>query len=111
MLYRPWMLRVALVLALVLGIAALANTVDVPTVSPTSRPTAEMNSHDYGEVTTGADVTYAVERGQSEDLVEQAAICLLIPQCFRNSDCDALCGPRLGRCVHNPCPARVCTCR
>lgn len=43
--------------------------------------------------------------------VDQAPVCLLIPQCFRNSDCDALCGPKLGRCVHNDCPARVCSCR
>jgi hypothetical protein len=43
--------------------------------------------------------------------VDQAPMCLLIPECFRNSDCDVLCGPKLGRCVHNDCPARVCTCR
>ncbi|MGH9868861.1 MAG: hypothetical protein ACREAA_11940 [Candidatus Polarisedimenticolia bacterium] len=38
--------------------------------------------------------------------------CLLIPPCFRNSDCDAACGgPRTGRCVHNDCPIRICSCR
>ena len=41
----------------------------------------------------------------------EAPTCLLIPECSRNSDCDTLCGPRLGRCVHNDCPARICTCR
>jgi len=47
-----------------------------------------------------------------DDLSDRAVHCLLIPQCWRNSDCDAGCGGAgLGRCVHNPCPARVCTCR
>jgi hypothetical protein len=47
-----------------------------------------------------------------DDLSERAVVCLLIPQCSANADCDAQCGgPRLGRCVHNPCPARVCRCR
>jgi len=46
------------------------------------------------------------------DLADRAVHCLLIPQCSRNSDCDAQCGGAgLGRCVHNPCPARVCSCR
>ena len=47
-----------------------------------------------------------------DDLADRAVHCLLIPQCSRNSDCDAGCGGAgLGRCVHNPCPARICTCR
>ena len=47
-----------------------------------------------------------------DDLADRAVICLLIPQCSRNADCDAQCGGAgLGRCVHNPCPARVCSCR
>jgi hypothetical protein len=47
-----------------------------------------------------------------DDLADRAVHCLLIPLCWRNSDCDAGCGGAgLGRCVHNPCPARVCTCR
>jgi len=47
-----------------------------------------------------------------DDLADRAVHCLLIPQCSRNSDCDAQCGGAgLGRCVHNPCPARICTCR
>jgi hypothetical protein len=37
--------------------------------------------------------------------------CLLIPECGRNSDCDAVCGAGQGRCVRNDCPIRVCRCR
>jgi hypothetical protein len=38
-------------------------------------------------------------------------VCLLLPECFRNSDCDAKCGVGQGRCAHGGCPARHCVCR
>ena len=111
MRFGSWKLRFALMMAVVLGIAMLAGTIDAPTVSPTAQAEAAMAAGDCAEQVAAADVAYAVERGQSEDLVEQAAICLLIPPCSRNSDCDPQCGDGQGRCVHNPCPARICRCR
>jgi hypothetical protein len=38
------------------------------------------------------------------------AACRMRPQCSTNADCDSICGPGLGRCVHSNCPIRVCKC-
>ena len=81
------MRKAVVALLLLVGVAALPAALDqaVPTIAPVS-----VDQHDGN----------------------QAIGCLLIPDCFRNSDCDAVCGgPRTGRCVHNDCPIRVCSCR
>ena len=38
------------------------------------------------------------------------AACRLMPQCWTNADCDAICGAGQGRCIHAKCPIRVCRC-
>lgn len=87
--------KVALTFLLLAGVVALPLALDATT--PASALPAPMTGN-------ACDGSVVVE--------PEAPTCLLIPQCSRNSDCDALCGgPRLGRCVHNDCPARVCTCR
>ena len=63
------------------------------------------------EADTAADVIHALECGSWDDVVEPAAICRLIPECWKSSDCDARCGVGLGKCVHSNCPPRVCRCR
>lgn len=94
--------RLVPVIVLAVGLSALILITDRQAVPHASLPAPTSDS---------CDAAYAVERGQSEDQVDQAVVCLLIPECFRNSDCDAECGVRLGRCVHNDCPARICRCR
>jgi hypothetical protein len=39
------------------------------------------------------------------------AACKREPQCSVDSDCDVVCGPGLGKCVHSSCPTRICKCR
>lgn len=104
MLHRSWIGRIALALVFALGIAALAHTIDPPAPIPAPQPAAAASGGD-------TDFAYAVTRGEREDAVEQVVMCLLIPECSKNSQCDALCGAGLGRCVRNPCPGRICTCR
>jgi len=36
--------------------------------------------------------------------------CRILPECFSNSDCDAICGAGQGKCIHNKCPIRICRC-
>jgi hypothetical protein len=36
--------------------------------------------------------------------------CRRAPECWADSDCDLLCGPGLGKCVHSSCPVRICKC-
>lgn len=38
------------------------------------------------------------------------AACRMRPECSADADCDAVCGPGGGRCVHNKCPIRICKC-
>lgn len=106
---RIWTLTAAAVVVVSVGAWCLA--VVPPATSPTSQGTETAERCDRQDVVTETDAVHAVQRGQSEDVVEQAVGCLLIPECFRNSDCDAMCGARLGRCVHNDCPIRICRCR
>jgi len=68
-------------------------------------------SHDHGPEAARAGIEYAVQRGRQEELIEPAAICRLIPECSKNSDCDEQCGAGLGKCVHSNCPVRICRCR
>jgi hypothetical protein len=38
------------------------------------------------------------------------AACRIRPECDSDDDCDAICGPGLGNCIHNRCPIRICRC-
>ena len=56
-------------------------------------------------------VTAALALGTMTVFTESAeAACRIMPVCWANADCDALCGVGLGRCVHAKCPVRVCKC-
>lgn len=56
-------------------------------------------------------VTAVLTLGTISLFTESAeAACRMTPQCWANSDCDALCGTGLGRCVHAKCPIRICKC-
>ena len=56
-------------------------------------------------------VTAALALGTLSVFTESAeAACRIMPECWANSDCDALCGAGLGRCVHAKCPVRLCKC-
>jgi hypothetical protein len=44
----------------------------------------------------------------AQDGVEQA--CRIRPECDSDDDCDGICGPGLGNCIHNKCPIRICRC-
>ena len=57
------------------------------------------------------DYTPAFDALQGQPNLEPTVVCLLLPECFRNSDCDAECGVGQGRCAHGGCPARHCVCR
>lgn len=63
------------------------------------------------EAETEGIVEPAVDLGRQGDLLEPAAICRLMPECWTNADCDAKCGAGLGKCVHSNCPVRICRCR
>ena len=94
---KTWMVRLLAALALAAVIAALPFVLDRASARHGQAPVAAWQNGDEGAADDAA--------------VEQAKVCLLIPDCFRNSDCDAQCGAGQGRCVHNDCPARVCRCR
>ena len=52
------------------------------------------------------------EAAPADDVpAQEVAICKLIPQCFKDVDCDAQCGAGNGNCVHNRCPVRICRCK
>jgi len=56
-------------------------------------------------------ITTALVLGVAAVFTEVAeAACRMRPQCSTNSDCDAICGTGLGRCVHSNCPIRICKC-
>ena len=56
-------------------------------------------------------VTLALALGITAVFTESAeAACRIMPECWANADCDAVCGAGLGRCVHAKCPVRVCKC-
>jgi len=94
---KTLMLRLLAALALAAVVAALPFALDLSTARHEQAPVAAWQSDEEGAVDDAG--------------VEQAKVCLLIPECSRNSDCDPQCGAGQGRCVHNTCPARVCSCR
>lgn len=56
-------------------------------------------------------MTMALALGITAVFTESAeATCRIRPECSANSDCDAICGTGLGRCVHAKCPIRICKC-
>ena len=110
-----WVARmVALAVVAILGIAVMASAdpVGSMTTDPILLDSAVFAPSDEPAPECQADLSSTVKFDLDQSVPEPVVVCLLIPQCFRNSDCDAGCGGAgLGRCVHNPCPARVCRCR
>lgn len=105
-LSRSWMARmVALAVVAMVGMAVMAS----------SDPAGSMKADPmFGESVVLApndEPTPECQADLQQSVPEPVVVCLLIPQCWRNSDCDAQCGAGLGRCVHNSCPARICSCR
>ena len=45
-----------------------------------------------------------------ESVTPEPIACRRAPECWADSDCDLLCGPGLGKCVHSSCPVRICKC-
>ena len=110
----PWMARMAaLAVVAMVGIAVMttADPVGSMTSDPMFGESAVFAPNDEPAPDCQADLLSTVKLDLEQSAPEPVVVCLLIPQCGRNSDCDAQCGAGLGRCVHNPCPARVCTCR
>jgi hypothetical protein len=108
-----WVVRmVALAVVAMVGIAVMASA--EPAGSMTTDPIAEsavFAPSDEAAPGCQADLLSTVKLDLEQNSPEPVVVCLLLPQCWRNSDCDARCGAGLGRCVHSTCPARVCTCR
>jgi len=109
-----WMVKVAALAVVVMVGAAVAVAVDPVGTSKTAPQAGEsalfaQNGNAGPECQDEA--LPALELLSDQSAPEPVVVCLLIPECSRNSDCDARCGAGLGRCVHNPCPARICRCR
>ena len=54
------------------------------------------------------DACPALPPAAGEDFTPVA--CRMMPECWADSDCGALCGTNGGRCVHSKCPIRICKC-
>ena len=109
-----WMARmVALSVVAMVGIAVMASEDPAGrmTTDPMFGESAVFAPNNETAPECQADLLSTVELDLEQSVPEPVVVCLLIPQCWRNSDCDALCGAGLGRCVHSKCPARVCSCR
>ncbi|HET6372269.1 MAG TPA: hypothetical protein VFG76_03115 [Candidatus Polarisedimenticolia bacterium] len=100
---RTWIAQAAIPALVAVGALVLIALNGLGSVS--SQP----HQASLGLVQTG--VVHAVTSSADESLVEPAAICRLIPECGKNSDCDDRCGVGLGKCVHSNCPVRICRCR
>ena len=59
----------------------------------------------------GFGLTAVIAAGAIVVFTEARAACRIAPECWANSDCDAICGVGQGRCAHNKCPVRICKCR
>lgn len=109
-----WMARMAaLAVVAMVGIAvmAAADPAGSLTTDPMLVDSAAFAPIDELAPECQADLLSTGGLDLEQNAPEPVVVCLLIPQCWRNSDCDAGCGGSGGRCVHSSCPARVCTCR
>lgn len=108
---RQWMAKVvALAVVAMVGAAVVAmDPVGAPAAPRAAEPAILASSAAAPQCQAEALPTLLAPDANAP---EPVVVCLLIPECWSNSDCDAGCGgPKLGRCVHNTCPARVCRCR
>ena len=109
-----WMARmVALAVVAMVGIAVMApaDPAGSRTTDPRFGESAVFAPNDEPALECQADLLSTVKLDLEQSVPEPVVVCLILPECFRNSDCDARCGARLGKCVHNSCPARICSCR
>ena len=59
-----------------------------------------------------AGAAFMAASGAAVDSPDQPeAACRLMPECWVDSDCDAICGVGAGKCIHSKCPVRICRCR
>ncbi len=93
------------------ALVAMAGAAVITALSAPERPMAKTWLGEAAAGAVGPGIEHAVQRGRQEDLIEPAAICRLLPECWKNSDCDEPCGVGLGKCVHSNCPVRICRCR
>jgi hypothetical protein len=109
-----WMARmVALAVVAMVGIAVMTSggPAGSMTTDPMFEASAVFATNDEPAPECQVDLLSTVNLDLEQSVPEPVVVCLLIPQCWRNSDCDAQCGAGLGRCVHSTCPARICSCR
>ncbi|HEV8335454.1 MAG TPA: hypothetical protein VGR67_03460 [Candidatus Polarisedimenticolia bacterium] len=111
---RVWMIRLSiLTLVAAAGLAimvqqGLAGESAGKASSSATMARAE-TSGPAGEFTTGA-ATDAPTPQEPAQASTSTAACKRAPQCSVDSDCDVVCGPGLGKCVHSSCPTRICKC-
>ena len=109
---RQWMAKVvALAVVVMVGAAVVAAMGPAGAPAPQAGQPALVAPNGEAGSQRQAEILPTVELPQDANAPEPVVVCLLIPECWSNSDCDAMCGVKLGRCVHNTCPARVCRCR
>jgi hypothetical protein len=108
---RQWMAKVvALAVVVMVGAAVAAmDPVGAPAAPRAGEPA--LVAPNAAAAQCQAEILPAGELAPDANAPEPVVVCLLIPECWSNSDCDAKCGAKLGRCVHNDCPARICRCR
>ena len=95
---RATLLRLGAALLLVLSAVTLSTLLD---------PAASWNSSLPGEARVSMD-NGAAPGG--ENPIQPEAACRIMPECWSNADCNAVCGAGLGKCIHNKCPIRICRC-
>lgn len=100
MMNRWGMLKTG-VLILASALAAVVLAAETSSLTQ-SVPTASMTSCDQR-----LDSSQAI---LGEDAADPEAACRIRPECDADEDCDAICGPGLGNCIHNKCPIRICRC-
>lgn len=99
--YRWWMLKIG-GSVVAIGIAALVIAAD-PWLPDQAGSSPSALSCDRT-----MDSSPATASPDAQDGVEQA--CRIRPECDSDEDCDGICGPGLGNCIHNKCPIRICRC-
>ena len=109
---RQWMAKVVALAVVVMVGAAVVAAMDPAGATATAPKAGEpMLVAPNAAAACQASILPAGGLAPDANAPEPVVVCLLIPECWSNSDCDAKCGAKLGRCVHNDCPARICRCR
>ncbi len=86
--------------------AALLLVLCAVTISTPLDPTASLTD----PRATWAPAETAGTAPAADDPAQPEAACKIMPECWSDTDCNAICGPGLGKCIHNRCPVRICRC-